>query len=194
MRTLDSATLAALAGKSVAVAQLIELDLDDPWFVNTSSWDLAWNGLTYLGASGVGSIDVVEDTAGDIKGLNFSLPALIDADLATALIGMPMGRMARLLTAIFDPVTCQILDAVLEWAGRLDVPQIAESSDSSGGQPSSAIQLSAEHIGIDLMRPSGLLYSNADQLRLYPGDRSFEYVVSQANAVIVWPAASYYKQ
>lgn len=195
MRVLDSATLAALAGATVGVAQLVEMDLDPPLYLNTTGWDLSWDGNTYLGTYGAGTIDTLEDTTGDIKGLNFSLPAIITADIATALIGMPMGAGIRLKTAIFDAVTNQIIDAPLEWAGRLDVPQITETAgDSANGAPTSAIQVSAEHIGVDLMRPGGLLYTNADQLLLYPLDRSFEYIVAQANAVIVWPAASYFKK
>ena len=193
MRTLGSPTIAALSAKNVGIAQLVELDLDTPWFVNTTAWDLRWLGQPYLGTFGVGQIDTIEDTPGDIKGLKFALPAVIDADLATALIGMPMGRGARLFTAIFDPTTYQVIDAVLEWAGRLDVTQIGETP-AADGKGTSAIQVSAEHIAIDLLRPGGLLYSNADQQRLYPGDRSFEYVVDQSEAKITWPSASYFRK
>ncbi len=31
-----------------------------------------------------------------------------------------------------------------------------------------------------------MTYSNVDQQALYPGDRAFEYVLSQANKPIVW--------
>lgn len=194
MRVLTPATQLAIAKSSVGVAQLIELDLDIPWRVNTSGWDLLWNGQIYLGLAGAGRIDTIEDTPGEIKGLQFELPAVIDEDLATAMSGMPQGRGARLLTAVFDSETSQILEAVLEWAGRLDVPQIAETPPDENGRGGSVIQVSAEHIGIDLLRPGGLLYSNADQMRLYPGDRSFEYVIDQSEKPIVWPAASYFRK
>jgi len=188
MRTLTGPTLTALAGKSVGLAQLVELALDIPWYVNTTGWDLRWNSQTYLGTAGAGRIDAVEDVSGEIKALKFELPAIIDTDLATAMVGMPQGRSVRLLTAVFDPVTFQIVDAILEWAGRLDVPQIAESESGS------VIQVSAENIGIDLLRPGGLMYSNADQQRLHTGDRSFEYVVDQSEKRIIWPASSYFKK
>lgn len=193
MRTLSSATLLALASGNVALAQLIELDLDPPWFVNTTGWELILSGQSYIGMAGAGRIDTVEETPGEIKALKFELPAILDAELATAMAGMPQGRGARLYTAVFDPTTYQIIETVLEWAGRLDVPQIAESEDQDG-KASSVIQVTAEHIGIDLLRPSGLLYSNADQERLYPGDRSFEYVIDQSERHIVWPAASYFRK
>lgn len=193
MRTLSSPSLLALADPNTAIAQLVELDLDPVWNVNTTGWDLIYGGTTYLGTYGAGKIDTIEDTPGDIKGLTFELPAVIDADLATALIGMPMGREARLYTAIFSTTTYQIIETVLEWAGRLDVPQIGESVDGEG-KGSSVIRVSAEHIAIDLLRPGNLLYSNADQQRMYPGDRSFEYVVDQSEAKIIWPAASYFRR
>lgn len=188
MRALSAPVLSALAGSSVGLAQLVELDLDIPWFTNTTGTDLVWNGNTYLGMAGVGSIDVIEDTPLEIKGLRFSLPAIVDSELATALIGMPQGRSARVLTAVFDPATFQILDAVVEWAGRLDVPQIEERGSSS------VISVSAESMAVDLLRPSGLLYTNADQQRLHPGDDSFEFVLDQAEKSIVWPAARFFRK
>lgn len=194
MRTFGSSTLAALAGSSVGIAQLIEIELDAPGYLNTSGWDLSWEGNTYLGIHGAGQIDTIEQTPGEVTGLTFALPAIVTDDLATAMLGMPMGRTFRLKTAIFDPVTFQVIDAVLEWEGRIDVPQIVENVSDTAPGGSSLVQISVEHIGIDLMRAGNLLYSNADQQRLYPGDKSFEYVVAQANANIVWPSASYFRR
>jgi hypothetical protein len=190
MLVLDGTTLAALATKPCGLAQLIELELPVPWYLNTTSWDIDYAGNTYLGTRGVGRIDVIEDTPGEIKGLRFELPAIIDADLATALVGMPQGAAASIYTAVFVQAAsgASIVYRKLEWAGRLDVPAIAESDQGS------VIQVTAEHMGIDLLRPSGLLYSNADQQRLHSGDRSFEYVIDQSEKAIVWPAAGYFKQ
>jgi hypothetical protein len=61
-------------------------------------------------------------------------------------------------------------------------------------EKASLIQVTAEHIGIDLLRPSGLLYSNQDQQRLYPGDKSWEFVIDQSEQTIVFPAASYFNK
>ena len=151
MLALDGTTLAALADPACLLAQMIEIDLPIPWYLNTTGWDIVYSGNTYLGAPGVGSIDVVEETPGEIKGLRFRLPAIVDADLATALAGMPQATAIRIYTAVLLQSTsaAQIVYRKLEWAGRLDVPAIAETDSES------MIEVTAEHIGIDLLRPSG---------------------------------------
>lgn len=188
MRALSGPTLTAIADKVVALAQLVKLDLPIPWYVNTSSWDITWIGNTYIGAPGVGRIEPIDDTPGDIKPIRFEMPAIIDADLAEALAGQPQGAPATIYTAVFDSATAQVIETVVEYAGRLDTFSIAEDGESS------VIQATAEHIGVDLLRPGNLLYSNQDQQRIHPGDRSMEYVVDQSEQQIVFPAASYFRK
>lgn len=188
MRTLSGPVITAIAQKQVALAQLVRMDLDIPWYVNTSGWDLTWGGNTYLGVGGAGRIDEVEDSPAELRSLQFELPAVNADDIATALAADVQGRLVTLYTAVFDPTSYAVLDAIVEWQGRLDVMNIADSGDVS------IIQVSAEHVGIDLLRPSGLKYSHQDQQRLYPGERSFEYVIDQSEQQIVFPAASYFRR
>lgn len=185
MRTLLPETLAAIADRVAGVAQLVDMDLPIPWRVNTSKWPLTWNGRLYLATHGVGRIEEIDDTPNEIKGVKFELPALIDAELAEAIAGQPQGRAVTIYTAIFRSDTWRITEAVVDFAGRLDTFQIAESDELS------SIQATAENIGIDLLRPCNIRYTQGDQQRLHPGDNSFEFVVDQVDREIVFPAASW---
>ncbi|WKB52316.1 hypothetical protein [Eleftheria terrae] len=188
MRTLTPAAHAALSSGRVVIAQLIYLGLSQPVYLNTTGWDLQWNGSTWRGAAGIGSIDVIEDSPGEIKGLSLELSAVHASDIALALAEPLQGRPVEIRTAIFDPDSLQVLDAPVEWAGRLDTAALAES----GGAARMAV--TAEHIGIDLLRSTVMRYSDAEQRRLFPGDRGLEYVSDQAEQNIVWPAASFHRR
>jgi hypothetical protein len=191
MRTFLSETLATIASGHAGLAQLVEMDLDIPWHVNTSSWDLSYNGKTYLGvAAAMGRIDVINDAVGEIKPLMFELPAVRDQDVAKALDAnlQVQGRAVRVYTAVFRTTNFTIIEAILEWAGRLDTMTVVD------GSPVALIQVTAEHIGMDLLRPSGMLYTDQDQQKLHPGDRSWQYVVDQSEKRITWPAADFFKQ
>ena len=187
MRTLSAAITNALATPGVALAQLIDMQLTAPLRVNTSGWDLVWAGNTYQGVAGAGRIDTIDDVPGEIKGLKFELSGVPSSMVSLVLAEPVQGKLVNIYTAIFDTNT-QIIDAVLEWAGRLDVMSIAESNNTA------TVTVSAEHIGIDLLRPGNARFSQQDQVRRYPGDNFFKYVVDQADQQIIWPAASYFRQ
>jgi hypothetical protein len=194
MRTLDSATLTALAGGNVGLAQLVEMSLSYEWRINTSSWNLTWNSLTYLGVqAALGRIDVIDESPGEVKGLRFELPAVASADRAIALAEPVQGKTVIVRTAIFDASTFAILEAPIEWEGRLDTMSIVQR-EVNPGTVVPVVQVTAEHIGIDLLRPSGYQYTKQDQLRRYPGDLSFEYVTAQSDQQIVFPAASFFRK
>lgn len=188
MRSLSSDVLAAIEAGEVILASLLYMNLSVPQYLNTSGWDLLWNGQTWRGAAGIGTIREVSDAPGEIKPLELELSAVASEELATALAEPLQGKAIELRTAIFHTGTHQVLDAPLDWAGWLDDMRIAEREGQA------AITVTAEHVGIDLLRGRVLRYSNTDQQRLFPGDRGCEYIVDQAEQAIVWPAASYFRK
>ena len=185
MRTLSAPAIAALAARPFGLAQLVTMNLSSTVYLNTSSWNLVWAGNTYLGAAHVGSIGIVDDSPGEVKGLQFQLNGVPSDMLAIALAEPVQGKSVTIETEIFN-ANGAVVDAVVEWAGRLDVMTISEEG---GG---ASISVSAEHIGIDLIRPTNLLFSNQDQQRLYAGDKFSEYVVDQSEQALIWPAASFW--
>ena len=188
MRTLDAPTLAALGQPSVPLVQLILLDFPSlPVALNTSNWDLVFGGVTYKGAFGLGEISPVEDAPGAIKGLTARLSGVASASVSLALDGSDewQGAPVTLRTAILD-ANFAVVDAPLEWTGRGDTMSLSEDGETA------VVDATIESSAVDLLRGAEMTYSDADQRSLYPGDRAFEYVVSQADQPVVWPAKEYF--
>jgi hypothetical protein len=185
MRTLTAAALAALQRSPIPLAVLVEMDLAAPLRLNTASLTLGINGITYYGTQGLGKIEAVQDSPAEIKPLKFELSGVPSAMIAVALAEPVQGKEARIKLAIYDPDIYQLLDVRQRWAGLLDVMAIED------GPVTATLQVTAEHAGLDLIRPLTSLYSDAEQRRLVPGDPGLQYMADQVDMRVVWPAASW---
>ncbi|MDN8617878.1 hypothetical protein [Variovorax ginsengisoli] len=183
MRSLSGPTIAALGASTVPLVQLILLGFGTPIALNTSNWDFVWSGTTYKGAGGLGSVTTIEDSPGEIKGLNFTLSGLDSSYIALALdsVDVVQGTPITVRTAILDS-TYAIVDAPVEWSGKLDTMSIIEDGETC------SISVTAESSAVDLLRGSPLTYSDADQQALHAGDLAFQYVISQATTPVIWPS------
>ena len=191
MKTLTAPVLAALAAGEVVVVQLVELQFPSGTIaLNTSNWHLVWGGVTYQGAYGLGSVSPVKDSPGEIRGISFTLSGGDSSSIALALDSAAevQGTRTIIRTAILDTTTFQILDAPIDWAGTLDTMSIEEDNNQA------TISATAESAAVDLLRGNLSTYSDADQQALFPGDLAFEYVVSQVDQPVVWPAREYFFQ
>lgn len=188
MRSLSGPAVAALGQPTVPLVQLVLLSFSPPIALNTSNWDLTFGGVVYKGAYGIGSISEIEDSPGEIKGLQFTLSGVDSANISLAMddAAVVQGTPVTIRTAVLDGSTYQIVDAPIEWSGTLDTMSIVEDGDTC------TIQVTAESSAVDLLRGSALTYSNADQQALYPGDRAFEYVLPQSNSPFVWPSRDWF--
>lgn len=183
MRVLSTAAQTVIAGTLVPLVALIEMDLaSGPLYLNTGSLDLDINAVTYYGTKGLGKVDPISDSGAEVRGLSFELSGISTAMLATALAEPIQGKPVRVKVALLDPDTYQAVDVRQRWAGQLDTMTIDESAGSA------VIKVTAEHAGIDLLRPIVSLYSDTEQRRLYPGDVSLQYMADQAEMRIVWPS------
>jgi hypothetical protein len=188
MRVLPSAALAALQGRSLPLAVLVEMALSSPLNLNTASLDLTLNGTTYYGTKGLGSIDPIPETPAEVRALKFTLSGVPVTSIALALTEPVQGKLVTIKLAIFDPATYQVLDVRTRWAGRLDVFTLDD------GGATGTLTVTAEHAGIDLTRPGNLLYTDASQQSLVPGDYALQFLNDQVEQRIVWPSASWGKQ
>lgn len=191
MKTYSASVLAALAAGQVVVVQLVELQFPSGTIaLNTSNWHLVWAGVTYQGAYGLGSVSPVKDSPGEIQGISFTLSGGDSSSIALALDSAAevQGTRTIIRTAILDTTTFQILDAPIDWAGTLDTMSIEEDNNQA------TISATAESAAVDLLRGNLSTYSDADQQALFPGDVAFEYVVSQVDQPVVWPAREYFFQ
>ena len=187
MRALDPATVTALAQGSVALVQLIELGFSTPVRLNSSTMHITYGGQEYRGAEGLGQISAIEDSPGEIKGLQFSLSGVAAAAISLALDEADewQGVPVTIRTAILNQ-DYQVVDAPLEWIGTGDTMSIEENGETA------LVTATAESSAVDLLRGHPLTTSHEDQQTVSPGDRAFEYVTSQADQPVVWPAREWF--
>jgi hypothetical protein len=195
MRVLSSAASTLItSGRPIGMALLIEMHFQEgSVYMNTGMYDLEWNDQTWVGLQGIGSVAAVDEAVGELQPLRFTLMAGESQAVAMALGTPVQGRPVRTHLMILDPATHAILDVFQTWTGTLDQMTYEESFDGSSiTQPS--ISVTAEHRGVAMTIPIPARYTDADQQKLHPGDKSLEYVLAQSQANVVWPAASYFKQ
>jgi hypothetical protein len=181
----------AIAQENVPIVQLVYFQFSTtPLALNSSNWDLTYGGVLYRGAYGMGRISEIDDSPGEIKGLQFTLSGDSADMVALALddAAIWQGTPITIRTAILDPATYQILDAPVAWSGKGDTMSIEAQPGST------VIQATAESSAVDLLKGHVLHYSNVDQQMLYPGDNGFGYVVSQVDKPIVWPSKEFFYQ
>jgi hypothetical protein len=183
MRALAGPAAAALSARELSVAQLVYMEFPGfPIALCSANSDIVFAGVTYRGAAGLGTIAPINDAPGEIKGIQLELSGVPTEYLALALddADIVQGTVIAIRLAIMN-IAGLVLDAPLDWAGRLDTMSIQEDGETC------SISVTAESVAVDLLRGNALTTSDADQRSLHPGDRAFEYVISQANIPIVWP-------
>lgn len=183
---LDGDTLTALAAANVQLFMLLELDFDSGMvYLCDLPFDVEWSGNTYLAAQGIGTIEPVTETDSEARGLVFTLSAVNQAAIASALTEDVQGRAALLRLAIVDGTTLRVDPNV--WSGVLDVMTI----DDDGKQP--VIRVTAEHQMIAWQQPSGSLFSDAEQQERHPGDLFFQSAAKVAESTVVWPGKAFFQ-
>lgn len=193
MRSLGGSTVTALAGASVPIVQLVLLQFSDNGgtdvALNTGTWDIVYSGVTYKGAYGLGSIAAIQDSPGEIKGLQFDISGAAASAVSLALDGSDdwQGAAVVIRTAILDS-SYAVVDAPIEWTGRGDVLSITEDGETC------TISATAESTAVDLLHGSALTYTDGDQQALYSGDLAFAYVVDQADRPVIWPSKGYFQK
>jgi hypothetical protein len=190
MRTINGTAQALLdriaAGEQIPVVQLVEMLFISPLRFTTAGHSIIWGGDTYTSA-GMGTIDAIEDSSGDVQALQFTLPGITPEQIALALTEVVEGTTVRVYDAIVDPSTGAVADAILAWSGSLNVPSIED-----GGMAS--VVVTAEHRGMLALRPKPSRYTDDEQQRLYTGDTSLNFDPETDAGPIAWPAASFFKK
>jgi hypothetical protein len=186
MRSI-TASADVLLGNQFAMVVLIRMALTQDVFIATGRDDIDWGGNTYLGGTAAG-IEQIRDQTGEVVGLSFALSGVPVEMIAIAMAEPIRGKLATVSLALMRPEDEAIMDVLLLWTGNLDQMPIIESNETA------TINVTAEHRGMYFARPKGLMYSDADQQRLYPGDRCLEFLTAQSAHQDIWPAASWGRQ
>lgn len=188
MRSIAAPALAVLAGASAPMVLLLELGFSTVIRAASSAVDIVHGGQTFVRTGNLGAIDPVRDTSGEITGLKFTLSGVPSANLSLALSQTARGKTCKLWCAVLDPATHAVLDAPLIFSGELDQMAVSEQEGSS------TIGVTAIHSGQLFRRVRAFDQTDSAQQRVYPGDTSRRFLISQANHRDVWPAASFGRQ
>lgn len=191
MRTLAAGVTTAFAGTEVVLVTLVKLAFSTGTIaLSDSLYSIAWGGDTYQAAAGLGELSPVEDKPTEISGIKLELLRIDSSHIALALddAGVVQGSGVTIRTAVLDATSHQVIDVVTDWTGYADTMSIVEDGRTA------SIVVTAESKAVDLLRGTPLTYSDGDQQSLVPGDRYFEYVVSQSDKPIVWPTREYFFQ
>lgn len=187
MIILTEEGLTAVNSEVVRLVQFVRFDFEVPLLLNSSNWDFTFEDEVYKGAYGLGELSEIDDSPGEVKGLSFNLVGgsadlmALALDDAKVWQGTPIVVRAVLLDENFA-----IADAPVVWEGLGDTMSIVE--DETG----TVIQATAESNAVNLLRSHILTYNDADQQSLFPGDKGLEYVVSQVDRPVVWPAKEWF--
>lgn len=188
MRTFAPAAAAVLAGPVVPLAMLVELGFSPTIRLCSGSVTVPYGGNDYAGTGTLGAVEAVTDEVQSTTGLRFTLSGVPSESIALALGETVRGTSCALRMSILDPATQAVLDAPAIFTGTLDQMPITHGADTC------TIGVVAIHRGETYRRPKPLRYTDGDQQRLYPGDTSLRYVLSQSQTQDVWPAAGFYRQ
>lgn len=188
MIPLSPSAQQALSGSTVNVVQLLLLQFpSENVALNSSNYDFDYQGITYKGAYGMGGISEIQDSPGEIKGIQFTLNGG-SADLISLALDEAkqwQGTPVTIRTAILND-NYEVVDAPTVWVGKGDVMSISEEDGAT------TINATAESSAVDFMRGDPLVYNHADQQVLYPGDLGFNLILSQVEKQVVWPAKSWF--
>jgi hypothetical protein len=181
-RNASSAFVTALAAKEIRPAIFFEGQFVGGFLrLWSGTADITWDGKFWTGAGTLLGIGAVEETTSIVaSGLTITLsgvpPDVVSACISAARQGLP----GQVWVALMTEGGAVVADPVLAFAGRLDVPTIAD------GQDSAIATITYESRLIDLTRPREWRYTDESQKALYPGDRGFEYVTALQEQEITW--------
>lgn len=191
MRSISSTSQATIASGYVPPMILLLLMETNPVIrLNSTPVTVSYGGFDWLGAGNFGAVEPVSDAPGDESGLRFTLSGVPVDSIALALGDAPDTKGARvtLSLALLDPASMAVVDLLQLFRGEVDQMPI------SYGPESSSIGAICSHRGETFSRPKPLRNTDGDQQKLYPGDTSRRFVVSQSQVQDVWPAASFWRQ
>lgn len=148
-----------------------------------SPWDVSHSGVTYHRTGPLMKIEAAHESSKSFEGIVISMSGLDSSIMALAANEPYRGRLVRVLKAYINPENGDLIgDPKVQFIGRVRSMPIAENNNEC------TVSLRAEHYEAELQRPAPLRLNNADQERLYPGDKGAEYADLLEDKVVVWPA------
>ncbi len=146
--------------------------------------DLVWNSVTWSGVGSLGGISAIQESE-DIQanGITVSLTGIPSSLIALTLGDVIQGKKGRIYFGFLDNSGNVIVNPVLMFEGRLDIPSIQEDGETS------TIQITYESRLIELQKAKQSLYTNEDQKLRFAGDLGFEFLPALQDLSISWGKA-----
>lgn len=186
MRDLTPEFELAITSSLVKFMYLVKIYFDsgiEAW--TTSYRQIEYNNTVYFPAGHLATLSAVKETTG-VKSsvLNLGLSG-IDPNITALLLSEPyLGRKAEIYTVLTDETYFFSEDLVkLLFVGTLDI--------ISGEQGKTAsFDIPVKSRLADWERTRSIKNSDAEQQRLYPGDKGMEYIPQLSKKKIIWPRAA----
>lgn len=193
MKSLNAGALSLISAGLITQVLLLKLEFVGGTKVclNTSNYNFTYSGDSYLGAYGLGTIAAVRDSAGELTGLEFEIGATSSATMTILLdeADQWQGATVTLYTALVshdDTNGYTIEDVGTEFVGYGDTFTLRENASSAW------LVATCESSHLDMIRGTPMTYSDGDQKTINANDRFFEFVVSQSDTPVVWPAKEWF--
>ena len=188
-RTIDSATLAALAEPHVEWVVFVRLELDSGVVAFTSLLDdYDFDGHTYEGVGVLGNIsEAAENSKLDPSRFDVTLSGINPSVLAATLNENYFNRPLLCHLGVRDQNTGSIIGSpFLFFAGTID------KMDCTYGEESSVTVQASDEIS-DWERPRIERYTDEEQRAQYPGDTGFRFVAQLSDKKIIWPESEFFQ-
>lgn len=182
-RTLTGAMALELDEKQLAPVFFFEADFAGGF---ARMWNgigsIIWDTKTWLGGGQLIGMTQMEETREiDVTSLSVSLAGVEPVLVATAYGDFSQGRPLKVWLGLMRIATAEVItDPVAIFQGRMDT-----ISDTDDGVEA-VITVMAQSNLSDPNRIRSRTYTDQDQQRLFPGDRSFRFVPSLQDKNIYW--------
>ncbi len=145
---------------------------------------ITWNGVEWTGAGNLLGVSALEETSDVVaSGFSVTLSGMPLEYVSLCIADARQGMAGKVWVGLMAAGGAIIAEPSLAQAGRLDVPQIRDDSNTC------TITISYESRLIDLTRAREYRLTDQTQKLLYPGDRGLEYVTAIQGTQVVWGRA-----
>lgn len=183
MRTLDAAITTAIAAATVRPLIMVRVDFDS----GTLAWHSGFgvvtlDGVNYLGLGTLGSISQVTEQPGvQSSTITLNVSGIDPAVVALALTEPYINRKCYVhLTFLNEEDEPLVATPILIFEGTLD-----QIEGQMGAE--ALFRLTVKSRLADWERVRKLRYTDADQQKLYPGDKGMEYIPQMSERMLIWP-------
>ena len=174
--------ITALASAKIRPAIFVAADfIDGTVYVWNGRGPIDWNGHTWTGIGSLGSVSTIEEGADvQARGATLILSGLDPAILAEVMTQYKVTAPVTIWFGMFDTSGVLIPDPIISFRGRMDQPTLTVTG------PSGMLETRCENRLVDMNQSVESRYTDQDQKRIDPLDRSMEWVCALQSVTLFW--------